>query len=294
MATALRATRALFTALPKTSPSPKSTPTTTNPTTPPTILEVERKFRRLTVPTLTNLTNLTTTTFTTTPSNHPSNQQPQPFHGPHHQPFHSVLPLPTRTIHDTYYDAPHHALCAAGAWVRRRDGLWEAKLRRGGDRVNSRFEELRGREAVGGCVRELLGGQVLGGGKGDEDYVVVGSMKGDGVGGSKQEGDGVGVGRGECFGLVVMADLVTKREAWLVDGEFRVVRDVMDFGHEVGEVELQVEVGGAVGEEEKRVMMEAMDRRVEGFMERYAWAWESGEPVGKLTAYFEMLKRREG
>jgi thiamine-triphosphatase len=38
--------------------------------------------------------------------------------------------------------------------------------------------------------------------------------------------------------------------------------------------------------------MEAMDCKVEAFMERYAWAWERGEAVGKLTAYFEMLERR--
>ncbi|KAH6856873.1 CYTH-like domain-containing protein [Chaetomium sp. MPI-CAGE-AT-0009] len=234
MATALRATRALLTALPK----PRQT--TAKPTTPPTILEVERKFRRLTVPTLTGLTTTTATTTTTTTPTIPTTI---------HQPlFQSVLPLPTRTIHDTYYDTPHHALSAAGAWVRRRDGLWEAKLRRGGDFVNSRFEEVTGEEAVRGCVVGVLG---LGG-----------DLKGDLWGQQQRDGGG-------CFGLVVMADLVTTREAWLVDGEFRVVRDVMDFGHEVGEVELQVEVDGSVvGEEEKRGVMEGMDRRVEGFMER--------------------------
>ena len=252
MATALRATRALLSALPKGL-------RTTKPTTPKTILEVERKFRRLTVPTLTGLTTTTTTTTTTstTTTKHPL--------------FQSVLPLPARTIRDTYYDTPHHALSIAGAWVRRRNGAWEAKVRKGGDFVNSRFEELKGEKAVGGCVVETLAG-----------------INWD------QGGDhGVGVGGGEeCFGLGVMADLVTTREAWLVDGEFKVVRDVMDFGHEVGEVELQVEVGGRIGEQEKAVIMEGMDRRVEAFMERYAWALERGEAVGKLTAYFEMLERK--
>jgi thiamine-triphosphatase len=80
----------------------------------------------------------------------------------------------------------------------------------------------------------------------------------------------------------------------------------MDFGHEVGEVELQVEVGGGgggemdgdgkmhVGEEEKVALMDEMDRRIEAFMKRYSWAWEEGEAVGKLTAYFEMGKRSGG
>jgi hypothetical protein len=28
-------------------------------------------------------------------------------------------------------------------------------------------------------------------------------------------------------------------------------------------------------------------------MKRYSWAWEEGEAVGKLTAYFEMVKARK-
>ncbi|KAH6631517.1 CYTH-like domain-containing protein [Chaetomium tenue] len=244
--TALRTTRALFTTLPQI--------TTPNPT-PKTILEVERKFRRLTVPTLTGLT-------TTTP-------HPQPPHLDHHPLFHTVHPLPRLTLHDTYYDTPHHALSLAGAWIRRRNGAWEAKVRKGGDFVNSRFEELRGEAEVRKCVSRVLGRGV------------------------RHEG-----GEGEDFGLGVMAELVTVREGWVVDGEFRVVRDVVGLGggigHEVGEVELQVEVEGEVGEGEKGVMMEGMDRRVEEFMQRYAWAWERGEVVGKLAAYFEMLERRGG
>jgi thiamine-triphosphatase len=102
-------------------------------------------------------------------------------------------------------------------------------------------------------------------------------------------------GDNQNFGLGTLAEFVTTREAWVVDGEFRVVRDVMDFGHEVGEVELQVEVDGEkMSEGEKGVVMEEMDRRVEAFMDRYGWAWERGEAVGKLTAYFEMVRRRGG
>ncbi|AEO67146.1 uncharacterized protein THITE_2010984, partial [Thermothielavioides terrestris NRRL 8126] len=191
-----------------------------------TILEVERKFRRLA-------------------------KQP---HTPHTHMFASVQPLPTRTIHDIYYDTPTRALSAAGAWVRRRDGAWQAKVRRGGDFVRSRFEELRGERDVGRCVAAVVG---------IEEAVV------------------------RDFGLGKLAEFVTTREAWLVDGKFKVVRDRMDFGHEVGEVELQVEVEGGIGEGEKAVLMEEMDRRIVAFMRRYAWAWEEGEAVGKLTAYFE-------
>jgi thiamine-triphosphatase len=269
---ALRATRALLRATAEAAPS-RLAPSQ-KPTTKPTILEVERKFRRLTVPTLTNLihhdknnTTRSATTGTSIPRYNPL--------------FIAVQPLPTRTIHDIYYDTPDRILSSSGAWIRRRNDAWEAKVRRAGwkgDFVNSRFEELRGARDVGRVVADVLGRTV--------------TWDGD-----MEEGG---------FGLGKLAEFVTTREAWVVDGQFKVVRDRMDFGHEVGEVELQVEVGGSgggdldgdgkmhVGEEEKAALMDEMDRRIEAFMERYSWAWEEGEAVGKLTAYFEMGKRSGG
>lgn len=225
-----------------------------------TILEVERKFRRLTVPTLTNV-------HTGAPSFLPNLKQYYTAN------FQSVLPLPTRTIHDIYYDTPTRTLCSSGAWIRRRNGEWQAKVRKGGDFVNSRFEELRGADEIGDCIREVLG-------KATGCASTVSEKKKE----KEQKED---------FGLGKLAEFVTTREGWLVDGEFKVVRDRMDFGHEVGEVELQVEVGGEIDEGEKRGLMEEMDRRIEEFMRRYAWAWERGEAVGKLTAYFEMVARKE-
>ncbi|KAK4130097.1 hypothetical protein BT67DRAFT_392107 [Trichocladium antarcticum] len=220
---ALRPTRALLT----------QTPSATLLTT---ILEVERKFPRLAVPTLTSLHQ-------------------------HNPPFASVVALPTRTIHDIYFDTAQHTLAARGTYVRRRDGAWQAKVRRGGDHVDSRFEELRGREAVEGCVARVL----------------------------QEQRDG-----GPLAGLGRMAEFVTTREGWVVDGVFAVVRDRMDFGHEVGEVELQVEVARGMGGAEKARVMEEMDGRIGVFMERYAWAWEAGTAVGKLTAYLAMVARARG
>ncbi|KAK3346026.1 CYTH-like domain-containing protein [Lasiosphaeria hispida] len=197
------------------------------------ILEVERKFLTLAVPNLTQ-------------------------HGggsgrPH---FASLRALPTTTIHDTYFDR-HDALSAAGAWVRCRNGAWQAKIRRGGDLTNSRFEEVEDVGAIAGHVARVLGRA-----------------------------------EGRDFGLRVMADFVTTREAWVADGEFVIVRDWMDFGHEVGEVELQEVVEGS--EEEKGRRMEEMDCRIGRFMERYAWAFVVGKPKGKLVAYFEKLQRESG
>ncbi|KAK4158058.1 CYTH-like domain-containing protein [Chaetomidium leptoderma] len=255
---ALRATRALLNlnTLPLPHHHKPTTNNNNNKTKKTTILEVERKFRRLTIPTLTNLTPIL-----------------RPQHSP---PFASVTPLPTRTIHDIYYDTPAHTLCNAGAYIRRRDGAWQAKIRRGGDYVNSRFEELRGASAVGRCVAGILASSSSFSSSSSSSRNTIGTEV-------------------ENFGLgVVLAEFVTTREAWLVDGEFKVVRDRMDFGHEVGEVELQVEVEVTAQAGKGLVMMEEMDRRIEGFMKRYAWAWETGEAVGKLSAYFEMMERKRG
>ena len=247
---ALRLTRTLLNTLPKHSPTP-----TIQTKAPTTIPEVERKFRRLTLPTLAAIPSHNNTNTNT----HPSKPKYTPI-------FQSILPLPTRQIHDIYFDTPRRSLGAAGAWIRKRNGAWEAKVRRGGGFVNSRFGELKGVRAVRSCVEKIL-----------------------------ERESGVAVEEeGQNFGLEKLAEFVTTREAWVADEEFKVVRDRMDFGHEVGEVELQVEwAEGGEGLAGKEVVMEEMDRRIEGFMKRYWWAWEEGEAVGKLTAYFEMVKGKE-
>jgi thiamine-triphosphatase len=65
----------------------------------------------------------------------------------------------------------------------------------------------------------------------------------------------------------------------------------------VGEVELSTAMerrGGTEepSEAEKQAKMQEMDERISAFMEHYSWAFAEGEPVGKLTAYFEMQRRR--
>ncbi|KAK0653164.1 CYTH-like domain-containing protein [Cercophora newfieldiana] len=198
----------------------------------PSILEVERKFCRLAVATLAQNSG--------TP------------------PFQSLRGLPTRTIHDIYFDKAD-VLYNAGIWVRRRNGAWEAKIRKGGDLTNSRFEEITDPEGIAACVGRIIARAGRGG---DKD-----------------------------FGLEKMAEFTTTREAWIADREFCIVRDRMDFGHEVGEVELQAEMEGPTETEKRRVMGE-MDERIEAFMQKYAWAFAPGKPVGKLVAYFEAMERK--
>lgn len=215
-----------------TSPKPRPPRTSTSPFQ--CFLEVERKFPRLAVRQLTQ-------------------------HGGSPA-FASLRKLPPQEIHDAYYDRADK-LSSLGAWVRRRNGKWEAKIAMGGDYANSRFQELAGGGDVGAYVRGVLGGEQ-----------------------AREE---------DSFGLSQTAEFVTARETWVVDGEFHVVRDRMDFGHEVGEVELQQVLKGEhemPSEEAKREAMQEMDERIVAFMDKYKWAFAPGEAKGKLTAYFERFK----
>lgn len=198
------------------------------------VLEVERKFRSLAVCELTQHGGL-----------------------PH---FKSLRRLPQQIIRDSYYDKSN-ILSAAGAWIRNRDGEWQAKISKGGNFTNSRFEELND---VGDIA----------------EYI--------------KRATGVDGGEAVNFGLHPIATFSTTRENWVADDEFHVVLDTMDFGHQVGEIELQKTLAGKNGgvptEQEKQAEMQIMDDRIVAFMKTYAWAFSPGEPKGKLTAYFERLK----
>jgi len=96
-----------------------------------------------------------------------------------------------------------------------------------------------------------------------------------------------------CFGLDAIATLSTVRKSWIADGEFKIVFDAMDFGHTVGEVELEEEfhfspTANASKDHQIREKMTEMDKKIEEFMNRYHWAFRLGAPKGKLMAYFEL------
>lgn len=78
---------------------------------------------------------------------------------------------------------------------------------------------------------------------------------------------------------------------WLAEGRFAIVLDAVDFGYEVGEVELQSEVHLAHTSQEledhKQRAMQQMEEEIIVFMERYQRAFAASVPMGKLTAYFE-------
>jgi thiamine-triphosphatase len=175
-------------------------------------------------------------------------------------PFKIVHALAQHTIHDVYYDDPSRSLINSGIYVRRRNGSWEAKVKRGGDFTNSMFEELSGPDLVQQCVRNVTGKKAS---------------------------------ENDLFGLDAIATLSTVRQSWIADGEFKIVFDTMNFGHTVGEVELQEKfrfsaTANASKEHQMREKMTEMDKRIGVFMNRYHWAFRPGVPKGKLMAYFEL------
>ncbi|EUC27295.1 hypothetical protein COCCADRAFT_112097 [Bipolaris zeicola 26-R-13] len=172
-------------------------------------------------------------------------------------PFRSIQPQSQRIFSGTYFDRAR-LLTAAGVWVRLRNGQWEAKVRKVGNFQNSRFEELSDPREIEVQVR-IITGRVC--------------------------------SEREFFGLDRIATMCTTRRTWLADERFSIVLDAMDFGHEVGEVELQSEMRlahtGQELEDHKQRVMQQMDEEIVAFMERYRWAFAAGVPIGKLTAYFE-------
>ncbi|UKZ76775.1 hypothetical protein TrVFT333_004485 [Trichoderma virens FT-333] len=172
--------------------------------------------------------------------------------------FKSLQKLPIRIIRDSYYDKSN-LLSSAGVWIRRRDDRWEAKVKKGGSFTNSRFEELTHVDDISACIKRITG---------------------------------IDDREARNFGLDPIAIFSTTRETWIADDEFHIVLDTMDFGHQVGEVELQKALAGEPTEHQKQNEVQLMDERVASFMETYAWAFSPGQPTGKLTAYFERERRK--
>jgi thiamine-triphosphatase len=166
------------------------------------------------------------------------------------------------TTRDTYYDR-NGFLFSKGVYIRRRNGHWEAKIRTGGDFINSAFTEVDGNNAVKEVIEQNLAVSV--------DGLSIGEM------------------------LEPCAEFATDRESWIMDGRFKVDVDTTDFGHIVGEVELTGTLRYADGEhgeeeeEREKKLKQEMDQDIKAFMQSYPEAFPAGRPLGKLSAYFHRL-----
>jgi len=168
--------------------------------------------------------------------------------------FHSLTYLGRHSFRDIYYDK-NDVLSSAGTWVRLRNGVWQSKIRQAGDYNNSQFHESTDVVEIQRQVDSII----------------------------KQSAPA-----SENFGLPVTADLITHRETWKANDRFKIVLDRTDFGHTVGEVELEESVPADVN---TKLHGAKMDADVVAFMKTYQWAFDTSPAVGKLTAYFD-LKRR--
>ncbi|MCJ1292751.1 hypothetical protein MMC34_004304 [Xylographa carneopallida] len=158
------------------------------------------------------------------------------------------------TFEDIYYDLDE--VCFThGVWIRKRDGMWQAKIRQGGNFTNSQFDEVDGAEDVAALLQKLN---------------VDASIK------------------AENLGLSEVARFVTQRDAWKVADTYEVVVDITDFGHSVGEVELQQLLESDNRDDGTAAVQ--MDARIKDFMLKHSWAFPSGKVVGKLSAYFEWAR----
>ncbi|OQV08696.1 CYTH domain-containing protein [Cladophialophora immunda] len=166
-------------------------------------------------------------------------------------PFLSLTDLGCWKFHDTYYDL-NDQLWMKGTWLRQRDGKWQMKIRRGGTYINSQSEEVSDLDTISAHIKSLTG----------RDY-----------------------GSSQLFGLSHFASFSTFRRVWIADSDFKIVLDQTDFGHTVGEVELEAQVDVQDGDEVQMVTS-AMDKRIAAFLQHYVWAFSSETPVGKLSAYF--------
>ncbi|KAK3615009.1 hypothetical protein LTR22_027592 [Elasticomyces elasticus] len=179
--------------------------------------------------------------------------------------FRDLRYLGQQSFTDIYYD-DEDKLASNGVWLRKRqlDGkmpTWEAKCRRGGTFINSAFEEINDIRSIAALVRDMTG---------PRDTST------------------------NAFGLKIIASLTTNRKSWCADDRFRIVLDLMDFGHQVGEVEQERTIMLPYRQgcnfdvtAWKRTITRRMDTEILDFMNHYHWAFRKEVPKGKLTAYFE-------
>ena len=170
-------------------------------------------------------------------------------------PFKSLVHHGSRTFNDKYFDRGNlHR--TAGIYIRQRNECWEAKVKRGGDYISSQFEETTSISKIAAYACQIAGVQRMANAKNN-------------------------------FHLDQVADLTTTRQSWTADGKYSIVLDTTDFGHTVGEVELEREVNTRAGSKNDIRCLAEMNEEIVAFMKMYPWAFPLGEPKGKLTAYFE-------
>lgn len=136
---------------------------------------------------------------------------------------------------------------------------WQAKMRKGGDSINSSFEEVHDYDTVLNLLQTK--------------FPPLKDVE-------------------EIEELDVLASIKCYRETWKMDEKFSVIIDTTDFGHVVVEVELEIGVETTAQDEktDEAETIKNMDAEIKTFMQKQAWAFPTqGRVMGKLSAYFEWL-----
>ncbi|CZT08643.1 uncharacterized protein RAG0_13635 [Rhynchosporium agropyri] len=161
-------------------------------------------------------------------------------------PFQALCHQHTERFQDQYFDSANQ-LSKNGIWIRKRNKSWEAKHRQDGDYVRSSFYETNKVDEIQRLVTK---------------YAPVGH--------SPRLDDN--------FGLNSICNYLTTRETFLADHRFSIMLDSTDFGHSVGEVELQTQDPPTAHAD------------IDKFMQKYSWFFANKTPPkGKMTAYFELF-----
>lgn len=172
--------------------------------------------------------------------------------------FHHFRYLGIDSFTDSYFDRGN-SLRDCGIWLRKRNDQWQAKIRVSGDYQNSGFREVQGSTQVLEILRE------------------------HGISSTAELPN---------FGLSPFAKFTSQRNKWQADQKFSIVLDETDFGHAVGEVELESVLNERETALQRQDMVKQMDEEIEEFMKKYNWAFPPGKAVGKLSAYFQFLDGR--
>ena len=125
-------------------------------------------------------------------------------------PFRSLQRRRPHAFEDVYYDSAD-VLSTKGIYLRRRNGVWQAKKRVSGDYNRSTFEEFTDIWEIYRLVKR--------------HFPKAPDAK-------------------RNFGLERLCQFVTTRQNFIADDLFRIVLDETNFGHSVGEVEILTEKDG--------------------------------------------------
>ncbi|KAK4463955.1 hypothetical protein QBC42DRAFT_264340 [Cladorrhinum samala] len=201
-------------------------------------------------------------------------------------PFPDIERLPTRTIHDVYYDTADLRMASRGVWARKRDGKWQAKMSLGaagkGGCNRALFQQFNTERQVG----VLVHGRAM----------VRARIKNPSL---PEEGQPWDRWRDNNWGLKVIADFVTERQGWkVVIGKgtsartYHVYWDKTDFGYEVGEIESYTStIKKTQRDSWKRELGMKVDKRIDELIGKHQWAFEVSDKVPKSGKLFEYLLR---